>query len=154
MKTKIIISLLGLLCISGAFTEGFEEEKPKPDYITVNVTTKGIAYIKETKNPIVVCTDWTQGIAIRVDVIKAGGEQFNYFPVTNSTSCRFTSETATFKLYREQPIEIIAYAEVVPPGFTEIRGVDYLSWDEVYPMKDFGDTYDYTSEVTIIWLFN
>ena len=47
MKTKIILSLLGLLFISGAFTEGCEEEEePKPDYITVNVNVSGNHLIK------------------------------------------------------------------------------------------------------------
>ncbi len=47
MKTKIIISLLGLLFISGAFTEGCEEEEePKPDYITVTVKADWKHFIK------------------------------------------------------------------------------------------------------------
>lgn len=154
MNTKITISLLGLLLIAGAFGEGCEEEEPKPDYITVNVTIKGGVYVKHTGNEILVCTALHQGITIRVDVIKAGGERFNYFPITNAMSCKFETGTATFKLYREQPIEIIAYVEEVESGYTQVRGVDFLSWDEVYPSHDFGDTYNYTSNVNVIWLFN
>ena len=152
MKTKIIISLLGLFFISGAFGDGCEEEEePKPDYITVNVKTEGELLTEDTNSHIRACSDHTRGKTVRVDVIKAGGEQFNFYNVTDS-NCKFTSETATFKLYREQPIEIIAYAEEVPGVFTQVRGVDYLSWDEVYPQYDFGDTYNYTSLVLIRWL--
>ena len=42
MKTKIAISLLAFLFIAGDFIGGCEEEKPKPDYIIVNVTIKGL----------------------------------------------------------------------------------------------------------------
>ncbi|NNL22023.1 MAG: hypothetical protein HKO83_11955, partial [Ignavibacteriaceae bacterium] len=41
MKNKIILTLLGLLMIAGGFEEGCEDEEPKPDYITVNVTPRG-----------------------------------------------------------------------------------------------------------------
>ena len=152
MKTKIIISLLGLLFIAGDFVGGCEEEEePKPDYITVNVTTNGQILTEIPNNPILFCDNLIQDIPVRVDVIKAGGERFNFYTTTD-ISCKFTSETATFKLYREQPIEIIAYVEIVPGGYTQVRGVDYLSWDEVYPAYDFGNTYYYTSVVTIKWL--
>ncbi len=58
MKTKIILSLLGLLFISGAFGEGCEEEEePKPDYITVNVTVSGDLYAKDVISSILYCDD-------------------------------------------------------------------------------------------------
>ena len=41
MKNKIILSLLGFFMIAGGFDEGCEEEEPKPDYITVNITLQG-----------------------------------------------------------------------------------------------------------------
>jgi hypothetical protein len=106
-----------------------------------------------TNEPELYCDSHSQGVTVRVDIIKDGGERFHYFPVTDM-SCKFTSSTATFKLYREQPIEIIAYVEAVPAGFTQIQAVDYLSWDEVYPLYDFGETYNYTSNKDIIWLYD
>ena len=153
MKTKIIISFIGLLMFAGAFGEGCEEEEqePKPDYITVNVTTKGKVLSKKVGNPVLLCYQLLQDLTVRVDVIKAGGERFNLFTQTG-TDCRFQTELVSFKLYREQPIEIIAYAEQVPGGVTQVEGTDYLSWDEVYPMYDFGSTYNYTSDVTVLWL--
>ena len=151
MKTKILISFLGLLLIAGAFGDGCEEEEPKPDYITVIVTTKGRVMSKEVGNPVLLCYQPLQGLTVRVDVIKDGGERFNLFAETDM-SCRFESKSVSFKLYREQPIEIIAYAEQVPGGVTQVEGIDYLSWDEVYPQYDFGETYSYTSNVTVLWL--
>ena len=154
MKTKIIISLLGLLFIAGDFVGGCEEEEePKPDYITVNVTTNGSLLKRLTGSTVTSCEQITIGVTVRVDVIKAGGERFNLFTQTDS-NCNFTAEAVSFNLYREQPIEVIAYAEQVPAGYTQVQGVDYLSWDEVYPQKDFGDTYAYSSEVSIIWLYD
>ena len=153
MKTKIILSLMGLLFISGAFGEGCEEEEePKPDYIIVNVTTKGHLYHRLAGSPAYSCGDWTRNEAVRIDVIKAGGERFNLYSTTNF-NCEFATETVSFKLYREQPIEVQAYTESVPNEHTLQRGIDYLSWDEVYPTKDFGETYNYAPEVNVFWLY-
>ena len=153
MKTKIILSLLGLLFISGAFGEGCEYEEPKADYITVNVTTKGGLWTKEVGQPSYECNDWVRNVVVRIDVIKAGGERFNLYSTTDS-ACKFSTETVSFKLYREQPIEVQAYTESHPNEHTLQRGVDYLSWDEVYPLYDFGETYDWNPDVDIFWLHN
>ena len=156
MKTKIIISLLGLFFISGAFGDGCEEEEePKPDYITVNVSTIGYLYTKQVGFAELTCDlSLVPSKTIKIEIIKAGGERFDFYSQVGDLLCQFGTNAVSFKLYREQPIEITAYAEQVPGGYTQVRGVDYLSWDEVYPQNDFGDTYDYTSEVTILWLFN
>jgi hypothetical protein len=151
MMRKIVLSLLGFLMIAGGFNEGCEEEEPKPDYITVNVTTKGIVRSKKVGSSILMCYQPLQSLTVRVDVIKAGGERFNLFAETGM-DCDFQTESVSFKLYREQPIEIKAYSEQVPGGVTQVEGTDYLSWDEVYPQFDFGETYNYTSDVTVLWL--
>jgi len=154
MKTKIILSLLGLLFISGAFTEGCDEEKPKPDYITVNVIAEGNILLKDNTTDSLSCDNRITNITVRVDVIKAGGEQVNFFVILGQGSCYFKTGTATFKLYREQPIEVIAYTEAVLPGFTQIKAVAYLSWDDVYPGKDFGSTYTWEPFMRGYWLYN
>ena len=152
MKAKIIISLIGLLFISGDFVGSCDEEiEPKPDYIIVNVTAEGFLLFKNTGSIEGSCIDTTKDVPIRVDVTEGGGEQSNFFLQT-SEQCEFTTETVTIKLYREQQIEIKAYAEQVPGGYTQVRGRDNLSWEEVYSIKDFGETYYYTSNVTIYWL--
>jgi len=152
MKTKIIISLMGLLFISGDFVGSCDEEiEPKPDFIIVNVITEGFLLFNNTSSIEGTCIDTTKDVPIRVDVTEDGGEQSNFFLQT-SDQCEFTTETVTIKLYREQQIEIKAYAEQVPGGCIQVRGMDNLSWDEVYSIKDFGETYNYTSNVTIYWL--
>lgn len=99
------------------------------------------------------CSEINEYIPVRVDVIKAQGETFNLYTLTDMT-CSFNTETVSFKFYREHTIEIKAYSEQVPGGFFQIRGEDYLSWDEVYPKYDFGDTYNYTSNVLVKWVQN
>lgn len=152
MKTKIIISFLSLLLIAGAFGDGCEEEEPKPDYITVNVTTEGKFRLQLVGQTATFCYHEMYGKTIRVDVIKDGGERFNLFTQTDN-SCNFSTSAVSFKLYREQPIEIITYLEQVDSGYTQVRGVDYLSWDAVFPQHDFGETYNYNSSVNLIWLY-
>jgi hypothetical protein len=154
MKTKIIISLLGLFFISGAFGDGCEEEEPKPDYINVTVKTNGNLFLKDNSTGEFDCDSRINVTMLRVDVTKAGGEQINFFPSISFPNCYFETGVATFKLYREQPIEVMAYSEQVPGGYTQIRGVEILTWDEVYPGKDFGETYNWESHVTAYWLYN
>lgn len=155
MKTKAIISILGLLFISGAFTEGCEEEEePKPDYITVTVKAAGNILLKDNTTDSLSCDSRITSNPIRVDIIKDQGETTTFFVTLGSENCYFETGIATFKLYREQPIEVKAYTEIVPPGFTQIRASDYLSWDEVYPGKDFGDTYAWEPWLRGYWLYN
>ena len=109
MKTKIIISLLGLLFIAGDFVGSCDEElEPKPDYIIVNVLTKGSLLFKSPGSIVGTCIDTTKNVPIRVDVTEGGGEQSNFFLQT-SDHCEFATETVTIRLYREQQIEIKQY---------------------------------------------
>lgn len=155
MKTKIIISLLALLFIAGDFVGGYdEEEEPKPDYINVTVKTNGNLLLKDNTTGDLDCDNRINTDMLRVDVTKAGGEQFNFFPSLSFPNCYFETGVATFKLYREQPIEVMAYSDQVPAGYTQIKGVEILTWDEVYPEKDFGETYNWEPHVTAYWLYN
>ncbi len=154
MKTKIIISLLALLFIAGDFIGGCEEEEPKPEYINVTVKANGNLFLKDNTTGELDCDSRINITMLRVDVTKAGGEHFNFFPSISFPSCYFETGVATFKLYREQPIEVMAYSEQVPGGYTQIRGVEILTWDEVYPGKDFGETYNWEPRVTAYWLYN
>lgn len=154
MKSKVIISFLALLMIAGSFGDGCEGEEPKPDYITVYVTTEGQFRYRLVGSEVTTCGRDIWGRTVRVDVIKAGGERFNLFTTIQPDYCKFNVSSVSFKLYREQPIEIIAYLEAVDSGYTQVRGQDLLTWDEVYPAKDFGETFNYSAFVEIQWLYN
>ena len=130
MKSKILISFLGLLLMGGAFGDGCDEEEPKPDFITVNVTVEGSFLTQAEGQDLKLCTNDEYNRTVRVDIIKAGGERFNLF-VQTEVHCVFQTEFKSFKLYREQPIEIVAYLEQVDSGYTQIRGVDYLK--KIFP---------------------
>ncbi len=150
MKVRAFIAILSLVFIANDCVETYQE--PKPDYITVNVLVYGEIYTKHVDSSYVHCRDFFEGMQVRIDIIKAGGERYNLY--ANVSVCAFKTQTVSFKLYREQPIEVSAYAEQVPGQYTQVRGTDYLTWDEVYPKNDFGDTYNYTTIVDIIWLEN
>ena len=152
MKAKIIISLLALLFISGDFVGSCDEEiEPKPDYFFVNVKTKGFLLYENTAGIVGDCIEMTKDVPIRVDIIEASGKQSSFL-IQTGDHCDFTTEAVTIKLYRDQQIQITAYAEHVPGGYAQVRGIDYLSWIEVDSVIDFGDTYDYISNITINWL--
>ena len=143
MKTKIIISLLGLLFISGAFGDGCkEEEEPKPDYIEVRVSAQGSVLEKDSLNPTLSgrCIELGKSFQVNIKFVKAGGETFEETKVTNET-CNFSSSTASFNLYREQPIQAYVKSENDIPGYNEHGSTQTLAWDEVYPHKDFGEIF-------------
>jgi len=145
MKTKIILSLLGLLFISGDFIGGCDEEEPKADYITVNITIQGwVNEIDSLNAPpnSTSCTEVCKNHQVKVKIQKAQGETFEEFKVTND-ACSFNSTGASFKLYREQPIEMWASSKNDIPGYTEYGAYRIITWYAVYPAYDFGDTYNH-----------
>jgi hypothetical protein len=144
MKAKIIISLVGLLVISGAFLGGCDEEEPKPDYITVNITIQGWLNQADSLNaPSVTweCSEVCKNHQVKIKMQKDQGETFEEIKVTNA-QCSFSS-TASFKLYRQQPIEMWASSKNDIPGYSEYGAYKRITWDEVYPVYDFGDTYNH-----------
>ena len=136
MKTKITISLLALIFIAGDFIGGCEEEELEPDYITVNVSTIGEVHYDN------LCIDWLEGLTVRIDIVKAGGETFTFERVTNKF-CGFEVPTVSFKLYREQPIEAKANVQGGIQGYEFVPAIKTLNWLDVYPMTDFGETYSW-----------
>jgi hypothetical protein len=154
MKQKIFFIVFGLLIIAGGFDEGCEEEEPKPDYITVICSAEGNILAKDNTTQELSCPVILSDNTVRVDFIKAGGERFNLFVPLGAGNCWFETGSVEFKLYREQPIEVSAYIEQVPGGYTQIRAQAVLTWDEVYPSKNFGDSYTWKPWITGYWLYN
>ena len=81
------------------------EELSKPDYITVNVICDISVYAQYANDP-----NSNQPVVdalVNVEIVKAGGERVTKKLKTDSLgNCE--SVTATFKLYRDQPIAAIA----------------------------------------------
>jgi hypothetical protein len=82
-------------------------------------------------------------LEIKVEIIKAGGERADgtvYSDINGKTG----PVSASFKLYREQPITCIANvvgssAESDYPDYTFNSDSKTITWDEIYPANDFGD---------------
>jgi len=148
MKTKIIIAALALLFIAGDFLGGCEEEEePKPDYITVNVSASGEVHFDTA------CLDWLEGLAVKIDIVKAGGERFTFDRVTDQF-CRFEVPTVSFKLYREQPITATAIVQGGIQGYEFLPAAETLNWVDVYPFKNFGETYAWETTMFIQCITN
>lgn len=149
------ITLLILILFVGFFFYGCEEKEDTKDYITVNISFEGYVDLKNsTTGEYVDCPEEFQLETMRVDITKAGGENFNLFVETNEVCDFFSDGTVSFKLYRDQDIEAMAYFETVPSGYTQIRGIEILTWDKVFPRNDFGETYDWFPFLYVKWLFN
>jgi hypothetical protein len=146
MKTKIILSLFALLSISGAFTEGCEDEELKADYITVNVTVEARVLEGDLNSPAY-CSAICKNRSIKVFVQKDQGEFQEELGVTDD-ACTFNpSKTFSFKLYNQQRIDAKVYVENVPPDYEHFFGWNQLSWSEVAREKEMGETYYWTTYV-------
>ncbi len=154
MKTKIIICLLALLLIAGDFIGGCEEEEPKPDYITVYVSVKGYYESKDVTNNVTYCDTVTQNKQVRIDFYKDSSQKYSLVRNSDSGCWIPPTEYKSFKLYREQRIEVKVYSDIVLAGYTEIRGYILIDWDDIYPATDFGGEVYRTESFLLLWLFN
>jgi hypothetical protein len=154
MKTKVIISLMGLLFISSSFIDGCEEEEPKPDYINVYLGAEGSLRTRDLNGGGWICDHVTKNEPVKIDFYKSDALKYT-FTLNTDNYCKteFTGHQH-FKLYREQLIEVKAYSENVPVGYTQVRGYVLVDWDDVYPEFDFGDTYTTNVVFEVEWLFN
>jgi hypothetical protein len=150
MKTKIIIPLLALLFIAGDFIGGCEEEEQKPDYISVNINLQGWLNQADSLNAppqTWECSEVCKSHQVKVKIQKDQGEFVEEIKVTND-QCSFNL-SASFQLYREQPIEMWARSNNDIPGYSEYGGYRILTWNDVYPAYDFGDTYNHYQPIEI-----
>ena len=132
------------------------EELSKPDYITVNVICDISVYAQYANDP-----NSNQPVVdalVNVEIVKAGGERVTKKLKTDSLgNCE--SVTATFKLYRDQPIAAIANidlgsVESYYPDFTFNSATETVSWSNIYPLSDFGDTVQENIRLTITGIEN
>lgn len=149
MKKILIMPLLIIIPIIFTFFSGCEEldqmieSSTKPNYVNVIITADATVLYKFTFYAKDGSTASTQinvnDTTVRFDMIKAGGETYTLYRVTDSAGKTQTA-SATFKLYKEQPIECIATAEGVDNELYS-SSVKTLTWDQVSSAKDFGETY-------------
>ena len=146
MKTKILIISIIFIFLSLSLTGCDElEDLNKPDYINVivhcNVNAVVFPKMESMDDPQNLPAKFLQ---LNVEIIKAGGERVqdivNIFADGTSSSVY-----ASFKLYREQPITCIANVVMESanknyPEYTFNSDSKTITWNEIYPANDFGDT--------------
>jgi len=146
MKKKIlftsIVSILLVLCLTGC--EELEELN-KPDYINVivhcDINVVLFPKMESMDDPQTLPAKFLQ---LNVEIIKDGGERVQDI-VTTFDDGKTSSVYASFKLYREQPITCIANvvmgsANKEYPEYTFNSDSKTITWNEIYPANDFGDT--------------
>jgi len=130
MKKYIIAFYSMLLFFAGAY-EGCEEEEEKKDYIEVTVHAFcGITGVDAQGNNLScgVIDTLLGGMQIRIDVVKAGGE--NFVAYKSVQNCFTEAVDCKFNLYREQPIEVSAIIQGGVAGYSVTNGYKVLSWEE------------------------
>jgi len=157
MKIVILLTLIFTLPMF-IFFSGCEEidqmiePYTKPNYINVIATADATVLYKFTFYAKDGSTASTQmninDTNVRFDMIKAGGETHTLYRMTDSAGKTQTA-SASFKLYKEQPIECIATAEGVEKELYS-SSVKTLTWDQVNSTTDFGGTYTWTVHHDIV----
>ncbi|HWR63761.1 MAG TPA: hypothetical protein VN365_05090 [Candidatus Thermoplasmatota archaeon] len=135
LAAVVTILLFVTLCFSGC--ELLEE---KPDYITVTCSAEiDISCLDKNNNNLKI---FASGLPIRVDFVKAGGERFT-LTCTSDTFGIAETGTCSFKLYKEQPIEVTMTVQGGYLDFYPKAPVQYqtLTWEVVDAAADFGGSY-------------
>jgi len=154
----LIVTFTLIICIIFSGCEGISEldemikSSTTPNYINVIVTADAsVLYIftfyakdNSTASTTMNITDTT----VRFDMIKAGGETYTLYRITDSAG-KTSTASASFKLYKEQPIECIATAEGLDKELYSLS-VKKLTWDQVNSTTDFGGTYTWIVHHDII----
>lgn len=112
---KFIFFILILISVSGC-----EELEKHFNYINVTITGKVVVFeYKDEYN-----LNYVVGEPVEMSLIKAGGERVQETGTTGNDGA--TSITATFKLYKEQPIEFFAQVVNHPNLFDSTK----LTWEQ------------------------
>ena len=144
-KHLIVIGTAILLLVVGL--SGCEEfldiELPKDEYITVTVKASADFVYEVSEGLANVELAGVPGMEIKITMDKAGGEYKDFYAITDENGDT-NDYSHTFKLYREQPINIYAnlYSDV--PNFLKNYSIssDFIriSWDEIHAKADFGES--------------
>jgi len=126
------------LCFSGC---EFLSEK---DYITVNVTAHILVILYDI-NGNVVQNDTADDVLVYIWMTKDDGERITFDKYTENGA---TSVSGSFKLYREQHIDVSASVVTRYKAYqTGWVDTSTLTWDTVYGAADFGGTYNWDTDV-------
>ena len=142
----VVILLTLLLVLSGCEDFSFEGCDVDLNYITVVVQGQVCAEVGQIQ--------W-EGAQVSIEINKAGGERVTFDKTTDTNGCTDIVE-GTFKVYKEQYVEIIARPVTgkIPQDYWYAMGEEYnpakhrvlsnskrLLWNKISEGKKFGDTY-------------
>jgi len=141
MKGKTLVVVASVLLVSLGLC-GCDEFEDKPNYITVTVicSAKVTLYDSGTGE-----TTTPSGVVkVNIEIIKAGGERVSEVVLTPESGGETAEVSATFKLYKEQPIECIGNPVLSSledySGYSFSSAVYTIPWTNFYPAYDFGDS--------------
>ena len=141
----LFISIMSIILFIGLSGCDELEELNKPDYINVivycDVNAVLFPKMENMDDPQTLPAKFLQ---LNVEIIKAGGEKVQD-TVSSYADGKTSSVYASFKLYREQPINCIANVVMESanknyPNYTFNSDSKTITWNEIYPANDFGDT--------------
>lgn len=139
------IALAVSLVVLSTWLSGCEILEEQDDYITVNIVAYAKVVLLNEQNQPTYLVPYTP---VHFDMIKAGGERLQFDDPNDSGQTGHVY--GSFKLYKEQDIEIIAtpdlqykLLEQVYPSYTQ------LNWADVYPATDYGGSYTWDALLVI-----
>lgn len=149
MKKHIIAIGVCLLLITLSLS-GCELLETKPDYITVTCSAEIDMILKDKNDKTILI--FPSGVPVRVDFIKAGGER-STLTCTADIFGIATTGTASFKLYKEQPIEATMTVQGGYLDFHPDAAVQYqtLTWEQVDAAADFGGSYAWKPYFSVLF---
>ena len=159
MKRKLMFAIASLaLMLCGSLGCDIIDELDKPDYITVTVDAFANVTIGKWISGQNVVVPWPN-TQVQISIVKAGGERVDAVKTTDSYGVT-ESVVGTFKLYREQNIQVLVSVTPNSAIPEELGGGGYdparhfvnnaweeLTWDQVYASRDFGETYSWYTTV-------
>jgi|GEM_PF-815310 len=149
-KLRKLVLCIGIILIFLTLNltgcEELEKElEIKPDYITVAVNVAVRVRLYSSDNEWLLETP--EGLPVSIEMQKSGGEILTF---TDEVLFGLASAEGSFKLYKEQFIECTAtvqgsYRDFNPLGPARAM----LSWEDLYPACDFGETYTWGVKLLI-----
>ena len=162
MKKIYVILLCFLLMLTSLFLSGCEEkitdvigdfDASKPNYINVTITASASLFKWKWVPSLGEKFEKLPGVDIKIKMDKASGEGRIFYTTTGEDG--WTPEfTHSFKVYREQPVNIHASLyPSVPAGLSNYSISQYderLIWEDIHSQADFGESFHWEPTCEII----
>lgn len=137
---KVIIIFIFIVC-SFYGCEDFFKAAEGEEYIQVTVSAHGNISLKDSDGKVMDLPKPFEYGTIQIEIGKDGSMENKSIVYINELG-GFESESVHLKVFKEQPVEAIAYAIEVPDTYIQFIGTDELTWAELHSKVDFGETYN------------